>query len=997
MKDLTVQEWQRLKGVLDGVLELPREAQLAFLHQQLGETPRLLQHAQAFLEAGAEAEGLFGHPFRFTRLVAENEDSAELAGRCIGPYRILETLGSGGMGVVYKACRNIEDVTQVVALKVVKSGMDTGTLVERFRHERRMLAGLNHPHIAKLLDGGSTDSQLPYLVMEYVDGKPLFEYCREHALDLRQRLALFQKICMAVHVAHQNLIVHRDLKPSNILITREGEPKLLDFGIAKWLAPDGSDPRQLTRDGLFLMTPQYASPEQFLGEPITTASDIYALGILFYRLIAGLGPHPDKDLGWNSLKEAVCHSAWTKPSIRLAQAVSRRSTAGGPELDVALDIPGAAGWRRVRQLRGDLDNIAGMAMNREPSRRYNSAMQFASDIGRYLEGRVVLARPETFVYLCSKLIGRHRLAASLIAALLIVVLVFSTFVLVQQRRLVEQRDLAKVKGHLSEQVTQVLTEIFGAADPYSRNLDEMPAKALLDRGADRIVADTALEPKLRAELIEVMGKIYVNLGLLAEAKPLLDMAFESKQILYEPWRLEANTIHEVLGFYYLESGDYAKSQNHLATALAAYQRLGSPLAIPEARVKGYLGEVACLLGNYERSTEYHKAALDLVRQHQPDHVLAISGHLQQLAVPYYRMGQYRDSLAVLEQAAAVLGEGDQWPVQKADIKDELGIAYRKLGQLEKAEAYFKEGAAVRVKAFGARSLWAACSYNQLGWLYLRKGQYALSESLFLDALTIREALLDPHHRDIAISKNNLAAFYMETARFEEAETYLAGALVIRAFRLGRCHTKYAETLSNLGQVHLATGAFAQAEAELLEALETRETILEPGHPEIARVVYHLGEVRLAQGRYPESLAYFWRCYRRFEASYGMEHYTVGCTLAKLGEVYLALGEVDTCMRLLSRALVSMNTSVGPNHPLTAEVYQIIGKAEEARTHWLEAAWWYHDAYEIFSEKRGDGHPSALAAKAALRGVALKAEVSGTHVFPWPESFDVTEPLAMERR
>jgi len=994
MIDLTPREWQLLKGVLDEALELPPSRQSEFLERRLGDRPDLLQHAEALLSAENLANDVFDQPFRFDWARPKSHTVSNLAGTEIGSYRLLEKVGSGGMGVVYKARRTIEDAEQVVALKILKRGAESDAVVQRFRHERRMLAKLNHPHIAKLLDGGSTADDLPFLVMEYVDGKPLFQYCRDHDLNLRQRLALFQKVCMAVHFAHQNLIVHRDLKPSNILVTSEGEPKLLDFGIAKWLAPKDADHQQLTREGWFLMTPEYASPEQFLGEPITTASDIYVLGILFYQLIAEVRPTATVHGDWASLREAVCSSGWTKPSSRLAQLISRRNETVAKPGEGIPQMPTAAGWRRVRQLRGDLDNIAGMAMNREPSRRYNSAMQFSTDIERYLQGRVVLARPETFGYLLSKLVGRHRLAVGLLAVLFAVILGFSAFVLLQHRRLVAQRDLARVKGQLSQQVTLVLSEIFGAADPYSGNLNEVTAKQLLDQGVVRILADKSLEPKLRAELLEVMGGIYVRLGLLAQAQPLLDEALASKRELYEPWRLEASTIHEVLGRYHLEGGRYRESKYHLSKALDAYERLGVTANTRRAATHGFLGELAQVFGNYEMAIEHHRTALAIVRSHQPDNGLAIAGHLKELAIVYYRIGHYRDSTKVLQEALTAIGDGDQWPIQRADIQDELGIAYRKLGKFNQAEAFFKESAELRAEAFGLRSLWVAHSYNRLGWLYLQKGQFTKAESLFLDVLAIRQEHLDPKHFDIAVSQNNLAGAYLLTGRFEKAEAIYSDALAIRELQLGYCHTKYAETLSNLGQVHLAKGELALAETDLTKALAIRQAILEESHPEITRVKYHLGELQLLQSRYPEALENFHACLRHFQNNYGFEHLVVGCTLAKLGEAYLGLGDVTTARRMLADSLVAFFASVGPGHPFTADAYFWVGKLAENRSDWLEAAWWYHEAFEIMKGSYGFDHPHTMAAKSALRAMHERVKVL-PEPFVWPEDAASGAPLALE--
>src|SRR5262245_28756322 len=340
----------------------------------------------------------------------------------VGPYRLIREIGRGGMGTVLLAVRSDDAFQKRVAIKVLRRGMDTDAIVGRFRHERQILASLEHPHIASLLDGGTTDDGLPYFVMEYVDGQLVTDYCDAKALDTTSRLELFRKICAAVQHAHQNLVIHRDIKPANVLVTSDGTPKLLDFGIAKLLNPDpGVQTLAATIAGSPLMTPEYASPEQVRGETVTTATDVYSLGVLLYELLTGRRPYDLPSRTPDEIQRVVCNSVPVRPSTVVTHAASSQSTRDRPEIDSERTRPPDADRLR-RRLAGDLDNIVLKALAKEPSRRYASVDQFSEDIHRHLTGLPVIARKDTLGYRTAKFIRRNR-AGVAAAALVVLALV----------------------------------------------------------------------------------------------------------------------------------------------------------------------------------------------------------------------------------------------------------------------------------------------------------------------------------------------------------------------------------------------------------------------------------------------------------------------------------------------------------------------------------------------------------------------------------------------
>ena len=434
---MTSERWQKIKAVLEDALEREAPERTAFLDAACQGDDELRGEVEALLASEAEAGDFIETPIFRLRL----SDTAPLAeGQRVGAYRIVREIGRGGMGSVYLAERADEAYRQKVALKVLRRGMDTDEIVRRFRSERQILANLKHENIAMLLDGGAVEDGRPFLVMEHVEGRPLDEYCDARKLSTRERLELFRKVCSAVHLAHQNLVVHRDLKPGNILVTADGVPKLLDFGIAKIVDPDQQS--TLTRADLRPMTPEYASPEQVRGDAITTASDIYSLGVLLYHLLTGHSPYRPATRDPMSLAKAICETEPPRPSsvINKIEEVKRPDGSARqvtPE-SVSQVRDGDAGALR-RHLAGDLDTIVLKAMQKDPQRRYASVDQLSNDIARHLDGLPVIAQKDTLRYRMGKFVGRHKVGVSLAAVLaLLIVGAGITVTLLWQRAVREQ-------------------------------------------------------------------------------------------------------------------------------------------------------------------------------------------------------------------------------------------------------------------------------------------------------------------------------------------------------------------------------------------------------------------------------------------------------------------------------------------------------------------------------------------------------------------------------
>ena len=453
-------QWQRIERLFLEASELPPADRAAFVDRETAGEPEVRDAVLGMLRRSSDGHSRFLHAVEQT--AAEAAAAVDAGPTHINRYTVVRELGRGGMGTVYLAERSDGEFQQRVAIKVVKRGLDTAQVVERFRHERRILASLDHPNIARLFDGGATDSGAPYLVMEYIEGRPLIEHCHEQDLSIRDRLLLFAQICAAVQHAHQKLIVHRDIKPANILVTSAGVPKLLDFGIAKLVSPDdgtGTAADALTRVGIRMLTPDYASPEQIRGEPVSVATDVFSLGAVLYELLTGQRAHRFETYTDAEFYRVIC------------------------DTEVAPLRAAVEDARLRRQLAGDLDNIVAQALRKDPARRYVSVEQFSSDVQRYLEGRPVAARPETLFYRTRKFVSRNRIpvaAAILVAVSLAAGIVGTT---VQARR--ADAQAARAERRFQEVRKLANTFVFDIYD----GLTELPGTAQV-RG--RVVA-TALE------------------------------------------------------------------------------------------------------------------------------------------------------------------------------------------------------------------------------------------------------------------------------------------------------------------------------------------------------------------------------------------------------------------------------------------------------------------------------------------------------------------------
>jgi eukaryotic-like serine/threonine-protein kinase len=645
--------WRRAKSVFHDALDHSPETREAFLNAACGDDAALRGEVESLLEAHGESEGFLSRP------AAPSSGAPDMEGRRIGPYRLQEQIGQGGMGVVYRAVRDDDVFQRTVALKLVH-GTATTEHLARLTRERQILARLQHPHIATILDGGTTDEGQPYLVMEHVDGRAIDVYCDEGGLGTRERLKLFQTVCGAVHYAHQNLVVHRDLKPANIVVTADGEPKLLDFGIAKLLAGAIDPDLAPTATLLPAMTPEYASPEQVRGETVTTASDIYTLGVVLYELLTGVRPYLVRVDSLEEIVRAVCE---TEP--RLPSAVVAAGT--GP--------PSAS------ELRGDLDTIVLKAMRKEPLRRYLSALELAEDVRRHLEGLPVLARKDTVRYRFTKFVGRHRTAAAA-AALVLVTLVGGLVATVRQARIAEANRV-RAEKRFAEVRTLANSFLFEFHDAIKDLTGATAARRLVvQRAAEHLDAlrpdaqgDIGLQRELAAayqRLGEAQGGAGEgNLGDTAGALASYEKALALRQSLSAATGSDddASALADLELKLARALGFSAQWDRGVETARSSAQRLEALAGKDGADLRGRLTDVYHTLGFLQAWRGDEAAALESLQKSRAYGEAYVAAHPQDSAVRaslartgadlsqrLVRRGEAREAAALVASASATLEE-----------------------------------------------------------------------------------------------------------------------------------------------------------------------------------------------------------------------------------------------------------------------------------------------------------------------------------------------------
>jgi serine/threonine protein kinase len=808
MTDNEQGRWQRIRALFEAATALPLKERDRFLREETAGDDSLLKEVWQLLAADEQAnlaiEGIVGN-------AADELATADTSSRLteqVGNYRLTRALGSGGMGNVYLGERVDEQFDHKVAIKILQTGRSNALFVQRFRSERQVLARLEHPNICRLLDGGETEDGLPYLVMEYVRGVPIDTYCDEHQLDVIARLRLFQKVCLAVDHAHRNLVVHRDVKPSNILIADDGEPKLLDFGIAKLIDDSGVALGNITVESARMLTPEFASPEQVRGEPVAVATDVYSLGVLLYRLLCGRGPYRVCSDMPSDLARAILEDIPSKPSTALVTALQHDRT----EEEQISSSRDTSVSRLRRRLQGDLDNIALMALRKESERRYSSAKALHDDIDNYLSHRPIAARADSLVYRTGKFVRRQR--AGLTVTVTVAALLAAAVI-----QVVDQRNKAETAAIQAEQVTGFLAKLFTSASPDTSHGNVITASSLLAQGVEDI-EQLDDQPAVQAELLHIMGDSYGWIGEHLKARDILQRAVAiSREVPSADPAALAFAIK-----------DYADNERLLGNFEVALQAFEESLAILKdrygenhasvAHVYGRIGDVYRNQANFldaRRSLEAAVAIKTSLGQIDDRGGIDIRGNLALV------IDESGDTMAAIEVQSAVVEaslrvDGDKHPNTMIRVAN-LGLMQTKVG-------LFEESLANNTVAYNYGQVeWSTDLRNQ-SWVAYNRGNVLRelgrideAEASHIDAVTLRE-----RHFGVGSMQNvnalwRLGLHYIDTAQPDNAQAALQRAMQI-ATSAGEVPGRDAgRTLIQLARLNNLTKDYSTAAAFAAQAIE----------------------------------------------------------------------------------------------------------------------------------------------------------------------------------
>jgi eukaryotic-like serine/threonine-protein kinase len=786
--------------LFDRALQLPPAERAAFIAEAAGADHDLAAEVAGLLASVTTSEAAVGESVAdfAAPLLADlaADDAAESIGE-IGPWRVLGQLGRGGMGAVYLAERSDGAYERNVAIKVVKLGMDTVELLRRFADERRILASLDHPNIARFIDAGSTTDGRPYLVLEHVEGERIDRWCDGRTLPVADRVRLFRLVCEAVHQAHSRLVVHRDIKPTNVLVTAAGVPKLLDFGIAKLLLADDAT---ATSTGWRMLTPEYAAPEQIAGNAVTTATDVYALGRLLSELLTGARPGE-------------------QPADRAAVAAARGTT---PD-------------RLRAAVRGDLDTIIRRATAPDPERRYSSALQLAEDLERWATGMPVAARPDSAAYRGGKFVRRHRIGVSAAAIALLALAGFSSAMTASQRATAVALTRAEDERDTAEQTATLLEGLFAAGDPTAprpERLDTFRVAALLDRGAVRVRADLADRPAVQARLLRAIGDAYRGLGLIEPADTMLRAAVTAQRTTDDPLNL-AQALTS-LGRLELNRGRAADAEPLFREALQL--RDGRLEAAHPDAIYARTNLAASLLdqGNFPAAAAlYDDALAELDAASAPD-TASLTIVLNGRATVANRTGDNETALRLAERILDM--DRARFGAVHARVAVDLNnvaLMLMRLGHLAEADSMQTAAVDMLRATVGDRHPMYFNGVGVLSRVRSRRGQHENSRRLLEDAIAAQRALPVPPGPEFAVNLSHYAETLEALALHAPAEGAAVEALAENRRIFGDVHPAVAITLGQVARIRCARGAVTEAAGTFGDALKMLESTTSPSNPRLA--------------------------------------------------------------------------------------------------------------------------------------------------------------------
>lgn len=851
MKELSPEQWGRIDTLFEKVLQNPPGKRYRFLNEMCRDDTALFNELKKLLEIHDEASlilgdsvtefispiiaGLADAPVK--NLDTQDSDYTDLPpGKTIGMYKISEKIDRGGMGDIYLVYRTDQLYDHPVALKVMRGRINQHDRLRQFEAERKILASLDHPNIARLYDGGISDEGQPYFVMEYVEGEPLDQYCAKQKCTIAEKIQLFLKICLAVGYAHQNLVVHRDLKPSNILVKANGTVKLLDFGIAKFLSEETSGGNPEKSDHFLSLA--YASPEQLASENLTTTSDVFSLGVIFYKLLTGSYPFPSR----TPLKRNL-------PDLEIP-ALPSESILNNTDYQTA-DQP-IASKKISKMLAGDLDAIAIKALKNNPAERYQSTEQLIEDIRRYEQKMPVLAVPGTTGYRLKKFIYRRAAGFTTSVIALFLLAAFTITLIFQQSETLKERNIALIERDKAAEIATFLEELLASADPSygTERTDTLRIRDLLQSGTERVRRELDGQPSIQAQLMNVLGNVYSNLGNYDESRPLLEQALQIRASLHASDHPDIAESLNSLGSMLHKSGEYDTAAEHAKRALDMRLRLFGPLHEDVAKSYTTLANVKNTTGNYDEAETLYRESLSINTQlnHKPTKSRAIS--TANLATILQRKGNLDEAEAFHREALnmyhVVLSKDH--PLI-ATSSNNLSLLLTERGFFDEALPFARNAFEMRQSLYGEQHPQSLSSMNNLASILADLGDLENAEKLYIRSLELRKMQHGEMSMPVAVGYNNLASLLRNDGRYNDATPLFKKATEIAVSVLGLDHSNVGILTSNLAGSLRLEGKLAEANQHYTSALSLLQETLSDDHPSTARVKIGLAKCLTDQGSF----------------------------------------------------------------------------------------------------------------------------------------------------
>lgn len=838
------ERWQRIESIYHAALDLDPARRAEFVRQSCGDDEPLRQEVLSLLAESDDEESFLDAPalqvaarVLATSAVAAGETT--VAGShpaFIGRYRVIRLLGEGGMGTVYEAEQ--DDPRRIVALKVIRPGLATPERLRRFRHESQALGRLQHPGIAQIYDAGAADTGFgpqPYFAMELVRGEPLDAYVETHPLNTRDKLALMARICDAVEHAHQRGLIHRDLKPGNILVDETGQPKILDFGVARLTEAEARLTIQ-TEVGQIVGTLAYMSPEQVIGDPrgIDTRSDVYSLGVILYELLSGKLPY---NVSGRQIHEAV-------QTIREEDPASLSSIS--------------------RNYRGDIETIAGKALEKDKARRYESAAALAADIQRYLNDEPILARPPSASYQLGKFARRHRALVAGVAAVFLVLvagIAVSTTLAIRARRAgeaaIKERDRANGERDRATRITDFMTGMFKVSDPGESRGNTVTAREILDKASKELGAGLAKDPEVQAQMMKVMATTYANLGLYPRAQELAQQALDARRKLLgpdDPKTLESMT----------QVGDILQREGHPDEA----EKLVRPALASERRILGNQNELTLNAmnvlvitissqGRYDEAEKLNREQIEILTRRGGEQDEKTFAARTNLAGLLFVQGRYaeaeKENRSLLE-----IGRrrwGSDHPKTLA-VMENLGMALRQQGGFKEAEGLFRETLAARERVQGPEHPETLITMGNLADVLSAEGRFPESEKEFREAVKILTRTLGPDYPFTLMDEFSIAGVLLKEGRFGDAESLYRATLATEIGVLGPENPDTLSSRTGLAGTLIAERRYDEAEKMARQNYEIQARTLGPQYPDTVYSLQLIGTSLALRHRYPEAVELF---------------------------------------------------------------------------------------------------------------------------------------------